>query len=175
MSQTSRPDQNDSLSSRLGFPETTLEIGPTHPAIRRVMTPVGGTTSFIVALDDDRITNLEVDIGLGHRGFEKQAESGSWDDALPYVSRLGWVSGLHAEIAYCLAAESLAEIGLPDRAIWTRMLVGELARVSDHYSRLGAAMAAIGLRDAENVANAGEELVFEFDVVHEAGFFRIGG
>ena len=68
MSQTPRTDQNDSLSSRLGFPETTLEIGPTHPAIRRVMTPVGGTASFIVELDDDRITNLEVDIGL-LRGF----------------------------------------------------------------------------------------------------------
>ncbi len=49
----------------------------------------------------------------GHRGFEKQVESGSWDDALPYVSRLGWASGLHAEIAYCLAAESLAEIASP--------------------------------------------------------------
>ena len=174
MSQTPRTDQNDSLSSRLGFPETTIEIGPTHPAIRRVMTPVGGTASFIVELDDDRITNLEVDIGLGHRGFEKQVESGSWDDALPYVSRLGWASGLHAEIAYCLAVESLAEIASPDRAIWTRMLVGELARVSDHYARLGATMAAIGLRDAENVANAGEELASEALVAATGGGPLVG-
>ena len=180
MSSKLRREQGESLSSRLGFPETTIEVGPTHPAIRRVMTPVGGTASFLVDLDDDRITDLEVEIGFGHRGFEKQVESGSWAEALPYVSRLGWASGLQAEVAYCLAVEGLAEVSLPDRAVWTRMLVSELSRVSDHFARLGATMAAIGLRDAENVANAGEELAAEALVSATgggplAGFSCLGG
>ncbi len=146
-----------SLSARLGFPETTLEVGPSHPAMSRVMTIVGGTTSFLVDLDDDRIQALEVGIGLGHRGFEYEAESRAWDEALPYVARLGFASGVLAETAYCLAVERLVGAALPDRAIWQRMLVGELARVADHFARLAATMGAIGLGDGERVAEAGAE------------------
>ena len=148
----------DSLSARLGFPETTIEAGLTHPGIRQTMTPVGGTTSFLVDLDDDRITALEVEIGLGHRGFEKECESRSWAEALPYVSRLGLASGVMAEVTYCGAVEALAGVALPDRAIWLRMLVSELARVSDHFGRLGAVMTATGLADGLRVANRGEAL-----------------
>ncbi len=146
-----------SLSARLGFPETTLEVGPAHPALRRVMTAAGGTTSFLVDLDDDRIQALEVAIGLGHRGFEHEVEARDWAAALPYVARLGWAGSVHAETAYCLAVESLAGVATPDRAIWHRMLLCELARVADHFVRLGATMAAIGLRDGEGVAVTGEE------------------
>jgi NADH-quinone oxidoreductase subunit D len=146
-----------SLSARLGFPETTLEVGPLHPAVQRVVTATGGTTSFLVDLDDDRIQALEVSIGLGHRGFEFEVESRDWVAALPYVSRLGWAGSVHAETAYCLTVESLAGVALPDRAIWHRMLLCELARVADHFVRLGATMGAIGSRDAENVAAAAEE------------------
>lgn len=146
-----------SLSARLGFPETTLEVGPTHPATRRVMTGVGGTTSFLVDLDDDRIQALEVGIGLAHRGFEFEVESRDWSDALPYVARLGFASGVLAETAYCLAVEPLAGVALPDRAIWQRMLLGELARIADHFARLAATMGAIGLGEGERVAEAAAE------------------
>lgn len=148
----------ESLSARLGFPETTIEAGLTHPGIRQTMTPVGGTTSFLIDLDDDRITALEVEIGLGHRGFEKECESRGWAEALPYVSRMALASGVIAEVTYCGAIEALAGIALPDRAIWMRMLVSELARVSDHFARLGAVMTAIGLGDGLRVANRGEAL-----------------
>lgn len=151
-----RPPAPGSLSRRLGFAETTIELGPTHPGVRRATEAAGGAASFIVELDDDRITNLEVEIGYGHRGFEKQVEQGGWADALPYVARLGWSSGVLAETAYCLAVEALAGLVPPDRAIWGRMLVGELARVTDHFARLGATLAAIGLRDAEAVVHAAE-------------------
>lgn len=170
----------ESLSDSLGFPETVVEVGMTHPGVRHAMTAVGGTTSFLVQLDDDRITDLEVEIGLGHRGFEKEVESTSFDHALPYVSRLGHAGGVIAETAYCLAVEALIGVALPDRAIWLRTLVNEIARVTDHFARLGAVMSAIGLRDAELAAQRAELeaarlLAFAVGRGPLAGWLRIGG
>ena len=155
---TSEPSRagSGSLSESLGFPETRIELGMTHPGVRHAMTAVGGTMGFLVRLDDDRITDLEIEIGLGHRGFEKRLESTSWGDALLYVSRLGHAGGVIAETGYCLAVEMLGEIAIPDRAVWLRMLVGEAARVTDHFARLAAVMSAIGLREAERLAQQGE-------------------
>lgn len=138
-----------SLSESLGFPETVLEVGPMHPGLRRAMAAAGGSASFVVRLDDDRIRALEVEIGWSHRGVERQLESVAWDAARPFVSRLGYASGVLPEIAWCLAVESLAGLALPDRAIWLRMFVGELARAVDHLGRLAAVLGATGLREGE--------------------------
>ncbi len=164
----------ESLSDSLGFPETLVEVGLTHPGVRHAMTAVGGTTSFLVQLDDDRITDLEVEVGLGHRGFEKEVESTTFDRASPYVARLGYAGGVLAETAYYLALETLVGAKLPDRAIWLRMLVGEIARVSDHFGRLAAVMSAIGLRDAELTAQRAE-LVAARLLASAAGRGPLGG
>ena len=147
------------LSEVLGFSQTVVEVGHTHPGVRRVLASAGGTVGFLVSLDDQRIMDLEVEIGLGHRGFEKEVESIPWHRALPYVARLGHAGGMLAEIGFCLALEKLAGVSLPDRAIWLRTLAGELSRIADHFSRLAAVSAAIGLRSAEGVAQQGEAAV----------------
>jgi NADH-quinone oxidoreductase subunit D len=146
----------ETLSEALGFVETVIEVGHSHPGVRRVLGAAGGTASFLVSLDDERISDLEVEIGIGHRGFEKEVESLPWHRALPYVARLGFAGGLIAEVGYCLAVEELAGVGIPDRAIWLRMLASEIARVSDHFARLAAVATAIGLASAESVAQQGE-------------------
>jgi NADH-quinone oxidoreductase subunit D len=154
------PDRTrvETLSRALGFAETVIELGYSHPGVRRVLSAAGGTVSFLVSLDDERISDLEVEIGIGHRGFEKEVESLPWHRALPYVGRLGYAGGLLAEVGYCLAVEELAGVALPDRAIFLRMLASEIARVSDHFARLAAVATAIGLPAAEAVAQQGEVL-----------------
>ena len=144
------------LSEALGFSETVIEVGHSHPAVRRILGAAGGTASFLVSLDDEQITDLEVEIGIGHRGFEKEVESRPWHRALPYVSRLGYAGGLMAEVGYCLAVENLAGVVAPDRAIWLRTLASEIARVSDHFARLAAVATSIGLPAGERVAQQGE-------------------
>lgn len=150
------PDVSGTLSEALGFSPTVLEVGQPHPGVRRVLTGAGGTASFVVSLDDERIIDLEVELGFGHRGFEKEVESVPWRGALPYVRRLGYSGGLIAEIGYCLGVESLIGLDLPDRAIWLRMLGSELARVVDHFARLSALSAAIAMPAAEQAAQWGE-------------------
>jgi NADH-quinone oxidoreductase subunit D len=147
--------QIESLSESLGFQEAIVEIGMTHPAVRRVLSGVGGTIAFIVSLDDDRMTSVDVEIGFGHRGFEKEVESRGWPNALPYVSRLGYGGALFFGIGYCGAVETLAGVALPERAIWLRTLGAELSRISDHFARLAAVAAAVELPAAEHAAQAG--------------------
>jgi len=144
------------LSDRLGFRATVVELGHTHPTVRRVMGGVGNTLSFLVTLDDDRIEALEVEIGAGHRGFEKEVESRPWHEALPYVARLGYASGPIAQIGYCLALERLAGLAVPVRATWLRTLVCELARITDHLARIAALATAIGAGAAERAVQQGE-------------------
>ena len=157
------------LSERLGFREAVVELGHTHPSVRRVMGGVGGTLSFLVTLDDDRIEALEVEIGAGHRGFEKEVESRPWQEALPYVARLGYASGPIAQIGYCLALERLAGLEVPTRATWLRTLVCELARITDHLARIAALATAIRASAAERAAQRGERVAMKLLVAAVGG------
>ncbi|MEZ4334879.1 MAG: hypothetical protein R3F35_24240 [Myxococcota bacterium] len=156
MSAPSEAVRAKTLSERLGIRPAIVELGHAHPAVRRVLQGAGGTLSFLVTLDDDRIEALEVEIGIGHRGFEKEVESRPWQEAPPYVARLGWAGGAIARIAYCLAVERLADLALPPSAIWHRTLVCELARVTDHLARVAALAAAIAASAAERIARSAE-------------------
>lgn len=156
MSAPSEALASRTLSDRLGIRPAIVELGPTHPSVRRVLAGAGGAASFLVTLDDDRIEALEVEIGLGHRGFEKEVESRPWLDALPYVARLGYAAGPIAQIAYCLALERLAGLTVADRTTWQRTLVCELARATDHLARVAALATAIGASRAERIAQEAE-------------------
>ncbi|HEB91149.1 MAG TPA: hypothetical protein ENI85_16365 [Deltaproteobacteria bacterium] len=155
MTAAGRDATGPTLAGAFGFSETVVEVGAAHPGVRHVMQRVGGTTGFLVALDGDRMTDVEVEIGLGHRGFEKEVESEPWHRALTRVARLGHVGGVQAEVAYCLAVETLAGVELPDRAVWLRMMACEASRVADHFVRLSALASAIEIAVGQSIAEAG--------------------
>jgi NADH-quinone oxidoreductase subunit D len=155
-SATAVPLRSATLSERLGFRPAVVELGHAHASVRRVMAGVGATTSFLVTLDDDRIEALEVEIGLGHRGFEHEVESRPFVDALPYVARLGHASGVLAQVAYGLALERLLGLTAPPRAVWLRTLACELARVTDHLARVAALASSVAASDAERIVQQGE-------------------
>jgi hypothetical protein len=53
VSSASEPLASKTLSERLGFRPAVVELGHTHPSVRRVLGRAGGTLSFLVTLDDD--------------------------------------------------------------------------------------------------------------------------
>jgi len=108
-----------------------LNMGPSHPATH-------GTVKFLIELDGETIVDLD-QVGYLHRGFEKECESGTWYQAIPYTDRLNYNSAILANIGYCLAVEKLLEIQTPERCQWLRTLAGELSRLGDHLTRCGAA------------------------------------
>jgi NADH-quinone oxidoreductase subunit D len=109
-----------------------LNMGPSHPATH-------GTVKFLIELDGETIVNLDVQVGYLHRGFEKECESGTWYQAVPYTDRLNYNSAILANQGFCLAVEKLLGIETPERCQWLRVLAGELSRVGDHLTRCGAA------------------------------------
>jgi NADH-quinone oxidoreductase subunit D len=109
-----------------------LNMGPSHPATH-------GTVKFMIELDGETVIDLDVQVGYLHRGFEKECESGSWYQCLPYTDRLNYNSAILANLGFCLGVEKLLDLETPERCQWQRVLAAELSRVADHLTRCGAA------------------------------------
>lgn len=128
-----RPDTAAELHEHdLHSEHQILNMGPSHPATH-------GTVKFLIELDGESVVDLDVQVGYLHRGFEKECESGSWYQAIPYTDRLNYNSAILCNVGYCMAVEKLLELETPERCQWLRVLAGELARIADHLTRCGAA------------------------------------
>ena len=114
-----------------------LNMGPSHPAMH-------GTVRIVLELSGETIVKSDVQIGYLHRGFEKMCERGTWSQVFPYVDRLNYVSPMLNNVGWALAVEKLCEIQVPDRGQWYRMMLGELARISDHLTCTGAMAMELG-------------------------------
>jgi len=115
----------------------TIEIGPAHPAMH-------GIVRFTTRLDGELIVGMDAEIGYLHRGFEKESENSKWIQVIAYTDRLNYVSPLLNNICYSMAVEKLYGIEAPRRAEFTRVIMGEISRITDHLTCLGAAAMEIG-------------------------------
>jgi NADH-quinone oxidoreductase subunit D len=114
-----------------------LNMGPSHPAMH-------GTVRIVLELSGETIVKADVQIGYLHRGFEKMCERGTWAQVFPYADRLNYVSPMLNNVGYALAVEKLCDIQVPERCQWYRMMLGELARISDHLTSTGAMAMELG-------------------------------
>jgi NADH-quinone oxidoreductase subunit D len=114
-----------------------LNMGPSHPAMH-------GTVRIVLELSGETIVKSDVQIGYLHRGFEKMCERGTWTQVFPYVDRLNYVSPMLNNVGYALAVEKMCDIQVPERCQWYRMILGELARISDHLTCNGAMAMELG-------------------------------
>ena len=85
-----------------------------------------------------RIVDADIQVGYLHRGFEKECESGDWYQAIPYTDRLNYASPMLDNVGYCLAVEKLFGITVPPRCQWLRVIAGEISRIGDHLTCIGA-------------------------------------
>ncbi len=131
---TERPPEtrDDDLQHDFHTEHQILNMGPSHPASH-------GTVKFVIELDGETIVDLDTQVGYLHRGFEKECESGTWYQAIPYTDRLNYNSAILANLAYCMAVEKLIGVETPERCQYLRVMAGELARIADHLTRTGAA------------------------------------
>ena len=114
-----------------------VNIGPSHPVAH-------GTLRVLVELEGETIKHAIPEIGYLHRGFEKCAEKGTWNNVVPYASRMNYVSALSNDVAYVKAVEKLCGIEVPDRCKFIRVIVNELARIMDHCVCNGANIVDLG-------------------------------
>jgi len=118
-----------------------VNIGPSHPATH-------GTVQIIAELDGERVVRTDVHCGYLHRGFEKECESHTWHNLIPYVDRLNYVSALINDFAYCQAVETLAGIAITPRCRHLRTLLSEYSRIVDHLTCIAAGLMELGAMTA---------------------------
>ena len=128
---------NDEASLEISADPMRLNMGPSHPAMH-------GTVRMVIDLDGENLINLDVQPGYLHRGFEKSCERGTWAQVFPYADRLNYVSPMLNNVGWSLAVEKLLGIEVPERCQYYRVILGELARISDHFTCNGASAMELG-------------------------------
>ena len=109
----------------IGKQTTTLNLGPTHPATH-------GVFQNILELDGERIISAEQTVGYIHRAFEKIAERRPLYQITPLTDRLNYCSAPINNMGWHLTCEKLLGVKTPKRVDYLRIIVMELARISDH-------------------------------------------
>ncbi|MEO7306458.1 MAG: NADH-quinone oxidoreductase subunit D [Ferruginibacter sp.] len=104
---------------------TTLNLGPTHPATH-------GVFQNILELDGERILKSTSTIGYIHRAFEKIAERRPLYQITPLTDRLNYCSSPLNNMGWHITCEKLLGIKIPKRVDYLRVIIMELARISDH-------------------------------------------
>jgi NADH-quinone oxidoreductase subunit D len=94
------------------------------------------------------VLRTDVHCGYLHRGFEKECESHTWHNLIPYVDRLNYCSALINDFAYCEAVEKLMGIEITPRARYLRTLLAEYSRIADHLTCIAAALMELGAMTA---------------------------
>ena len=125
------------LKESLHSEHMVLNMGPSHPATH-------GTVEFLVTLDGETVVDMDVEIGYLHRGFEKQCENGTWLQVFPYTDRLNYNSAIINNVGYALAVEKLMDVEITERCKYIRVITSELARMTDHYTNIGAGALELG-------------------------------
>jgi len=117
--------------------EFILNMGPVHPSTH-------GVCRFKLRMDGETIKGCECIMGYLHRGTEKLAEMKTYLQFIPYTDRLDYISAMPNNYAYVKAVEELAEIEVPLRAEYIRVLAMELNRIINHLVFMGSLLIDLG-------------------------------
>ena len=104
---------------------TTLNLGPTHPATH-------GVFQNVLEMDGERIVSGVSTIGYIHRAFEKIAEHRPYYQITPLTDRMNYCSSPINNMGWHMTVEKMLNIQTPKRVDYMRVIVMELARISDH-------------------------------------------
>jgi NADH-quinone oxidoreductase subunit D len=109
----------------------TLNFGPQHPATHT-------TLRLLLKLDGERVVDAVPDIGYLHSGFEKIGEHLDFNQYVTVTDRMNYISPMANNVAWHHAVEKLLGIELTPRCKYLRVIIAELARISDHLLCVGA-------------------------------------
>ena len=131
-----------------------INMGPQHPSTH-------GVLRLMLELQGETVLRCKPIIGYLHTGMEKTGENLTYMQGGTNVTRMDYLSPLNNELVFSMATEKLLGIDgdIPERAVWMRMLLSELNRMSSHLlfmatngMDLGAvSMMIYGWREREDV------------------------
>jgi NADH-quinone oxidoreductase subunit D len=108
----------------------TVNMGPQHPSTH-------GVLRLVLELDGEMIRSAAPTIGFLHTGIEKTAEQKKWQQVIPLVERMDYLSAQSNSMAFSMSVEKLLGIEVPQRVRDIRVLIAELQRINSHLVWLG--------------------------------------
>lgn len=150
-----------------------VNLGPQHPSTHGVLR-VGLT------LEGEIIVKAEPDVGYLHRGTEKLCEIRGWHHCVVISDRWDYISAMTNNLVFCLAAEKLMGVEIPERARHLRVIMCELNRIASHLLFFGTYGIDLGAFTAFLHAFREREMVLDlFEMACGArmtyNYIRLGG
>ncbi|MDI6816808.1 MAG: NADH-quinone oxidoreductase subunit D [Actinomycetota bacterium] len=151
----------------------TINFGPQHPSAH-------GVFRGVFEVDGEIIVGIEPHIGYLHRCFEKIAEHRTYTQFIPFTDRMDYLSSMLNNWGYVISVEKLADVAVPERAEYLRVIVGELNRIASHLVFLStAAIEAGALTPYFYYFDERERILWLFEQLCGARFtynyMRVGG
>ena len=112
--------------------KSVIPIGPFHPLQEE-------PELFLLEVDGETVTDIEVRIGYNHRGIEKISESKTYDQVTFLIERICGICSTSHPIAYVQAVEEIVGCEVPERALYIRSIIAELERLHSHLLWVGLA------------------------------------
>src|ERR1700724_2954077 len=100
-----------------------INMGPQHPSTH-------GVLRVMLELDGETVLRTKPVIGYLHTGMEKTGEDLTFVQGATNVTRMDYLAPFFNESVFSMAVEQLLGIEIPERAVWIRMLMMELNRIS---------------------------------------------
>src|SRR5690606_40555009 len=109
MAEPTQPYQADNLNrteptkyqlADLSPEQVIINIGPQHPATH-------GILRLEVMLDGEIVVDVVPHLGYLHRCFEKHATKLPYNQIIPYVDRMDYLSAMNSEHAFVMGVEKM--------------------------------------------------------------------
>jgi NADH-quinone oxidoreductase subunit D len=151
----------------------TVNMGPQHPSTH-------GVLRIVLELDGETVLSAAPTIGYLHTGIEKTCEQKKWQQVVPLVERMDYLSAQSNSMAFCMSVERLLGVELPERVRAIRVLLAELQRINSHLVWLGTHGMEVGavsvmlycFRERELLLNI-NEMIAGFRLF--PSYMRVGG
>ena len=115
----------------------TINLGPQHPSTH-------GVFRLRVTFDGEEIIDAEPVFGYLHRGTEKLAETRNYVQIVTLTDRMDYLASMSNNLAYVRTVEKLANIEVPERAQYIRVISAELQRIASHLMATGFLLNDLG-------------------------------
>jgi ech hydrogenase subunit E len=113
-----------------GSTTSRIPVGPVHVALEEPM-------YFRVDIDGETVRGVDINAGHVHRGIEYLCTKRSIYQNVVLTERIcSLCSNSHPE-TFCMAAEQIAGIEIPERAAYLRVISAEVKRIASHLFNVG--------------------------------------
>jgi NADH-quinone oxidoreductase subunit D len=151
----------------------TVNMGPQHPSTH-------GVLRLVLRLDGENVVASDTTVGYLHTGIEKTIEQKRYQQVIPLVERMDYLSAQSNSLSFALSVENLLGIEVPERVKWIRVLLVELQRLNSHLVWLATHGMEVGavtvmlycFRERELLLNI-NELIAGFRMF--PSYVRVGG